>query len=624
MTAITPPELPPLIVNRSGKNRYVFTYKNHWDPRVKRSTRGKGDTTSVGKLIEVDGSPDYGEILFNEEFKAKYPQLRQLRVFRWKGGKLEFKPVDEEVVTAATPGSIVKLHAGATWALNQIAGASPLGKALREAFPKYKQDVRILSLACYIVLSGDSSLCNYEEFAESTWLPYRHGTTSASCSRLLRAITEDTVSKFLNRLIREYCRQHGEAITARRFWALDSTSGSSYPENIASVEYGYNKDMEPLPQANVLLIADQKTGEEICYRNFDGNVPDVCALRNTLAELTMMGIDCSNVILVTDHGYGSHKNWDDLLRNNISFVCNARLNLNALIKQTIDEHYAELLDWNNRIPFIKQNAVTVPIVWKYDEYPAEGKHKQRNAEKTLYIHLYFNKDINDEAERRLQTSLTGALAQMSDDPGKLTEHQKQLIKKYTEKQDDGKLRINMYKVDTALRYSGVRMLVSDCITDALECCVAYEERNQVEYAFTTLKARLGCNYTGVHSTKAWEARVFLQVLATAISGMVRARIKLYNETAKKDTGKYRVHYDSDARLLAKLNNVCMTEVPNGWIFDEVADKHRELFQILNVPVPAAEQVFARDAEGDVFEEADDVSDVLLEDVLLADDSVEDL
>ena len=118
--------------------------------------------------------------------------------------------------------------------------------------------------------------------------------------------------------------------------------------------------------------------------------------------------------------------------------------------------------------------------------------------------------------------------------------------------------------------------------------------------------------------------MFLQVLATAISGMVRARIKLYNETAKKDTGKYRVHYDSDARLLAKLNNVCMTEVPNGWIFDEVADKHRELFQILNVPVPAAEQVFARDAEGDVFEEADDVSDVLLEDVLLADDSVEDL
>lgn len=619
MKSITPPELPPLIVNRSGKNRYVYTYKNHWDPKVKRSTRGKGDTTCVGKFVEVDDNPDYGEIFFNEEFKEKYPQLRRLRVFRWKGGKLEFKPVDEEVVNAVNPGKIVKLHAGATWALNQIVAASPLAKALRGAFPKYKQYVRILSLAYYLLISRDSSLCNYEEFAECTWLPYRHGTTSASCSRLLRAITKDKVCNFLNILNREYRRQHGESITERRFWALDSTSISSYSENIASVEYGHNKDMVPLPQTNVMMIVDQKTGEPIYFRNFDGNVPDVSTVRNTLAELTMMGIDYSNAVLVTDRGYGSQKNWDDLLRNNMSFVSNARLNLNTLIKQTIDEHYAELLDWNNYIPFIRQSAVTVPIVWKYDEYPVEGKRKQLNAEKTLYLHLYYSMSINSETVQQIQTSLTEALAKMSGDPGKLTEYQQQLINKYTDKQDDGKLRINMHKVETSLRYSGVRVLVSDCISDALECCVAYEERNQVEYAFNTLKARLGSYRTGVHSTEAWEAKVFLQVLATAISGMVRARIRLYNETAKKDKRKYRVHYDSDSKLLAKLNNVYMTEFPKGWIFDEVAGKRKELFQILNVPVPTAEQVFARDAEGDVFEDADDFYGMMLED-----DDFEDL
>ena len=30
MTAYTTPELPRLIVNGSGKYKYVFTYKNHW------------------------------------------------------------------------------------------------------------------------------------------------------------------------------------------------------------------------------------------------------------------------------------------------------------------------------------------------------------------------------------------------------------------------------------------------------------------------------------------------------------------------------------------------------------------------------------------------------------------
>lgn len=148
----------------------------------------------------------------------------------------------------------------------------------------------------------------------------------------------------------------------------------------------------------------------------------------------------------------------------------------------------------------------------------------------------------------------------------------------------------MAKVDETLRYAGVRVLVSDAIDDALQCCVAYEERNQVEYAFSTLKARLECNRTQVHSTQSWEGKLFLQMLAMAISGMVRSRVKLYNQNAKKDKATYRVHYDSDRKLLAKLNNVYMTQFDNVFMFDEIAGKKKELFNILNVPVPNVEQV----------------------------------
>lgn len=55
MSAITPPKLPKLIVNSSGKYKYVFTYKNRWDKEVKRSTRGKGDTHCVGNLVSLIG-----------------------------------------------------------------------------------------------------------------------------------------------------------------------------------------------------------------------------------------------------------------------------------------------------------------------------------------------------------------------------------------------------------------------------------------------------------------------------------------------------------------------------------------------------------------------------------------
>ena len=620
MPAITPPELPRFIVNASGKYKYVFTYKNRWDKEAKRSTRGKGDTTSVGRLVPVEGRPDCGEILFNEEFKKKFPQLRLLRVFRYKGGRLEFKPIDENEVNVLRPSEIVRLHGGATWALNQIVGDTPLARVLRDVFPRHKTFLRLLSLAYYLVITRNPSLCDYEEFAECTWLPYRRGCTSGSISRLLQGITKDKICKFLTKLNQEYNKAHGKSLSERRFWALDSTSITSYSENIDSVERGYNKDLIDAPQTNVLMIVDQKTGETVYYRNFDGNVPDVSTVRNTLAELAMLKINLENVVLVTDRGYGSKANWEDMLRNNMSFVSNARLNLNGAIKETIDAHYQELLNWNSTVSFIKQNAVTVPVEWKYDEFPVAGKRSQKNASKTLYMHLYFNKAINDEMAGRLQMGLSGALEQHKANPAKLTDTQRKLLDRYTQ-ESKGSLRIDMRKVDESLRYAGVRVLVSDTIKDALECCVAYEERNQVEYAFNMLKAELNCNRTKVHSTKAWEGRLFLQVLATAIGGMVRARIKLYNESAKQDKKKYRVHYDSDHKLLAKLQNIYMTQFNAGFMFDEIVGKKKELFKILNVPVPTVEQVIADEPEDIDQDELRDLNEIA---ALTCGDDLEDL
>lgn len=619
MPAITPPELPKLIVNGSGKYKYVFTYKNRWDKEAKRSTRGKGDSCSVGKLVVSEDRPDYGEVLFNEEFRKKHPQLKFFRVFRHKGGKLEFKPIEEEI-NAMKPTEIVRLHAGASWALNQIVGATPLGRVLKATFPQHKTYLRLLSLAYFLVINKDASLCNFEEFAECTWLPYRKGITSGSISRLLQKIDKNKVSQFLNQLNREYQRQHGSGIAERRFWALDSTSITSYSENISSVTYGHNKDLIDAPQTNVMTIVDQQTGELIYYRNFDGNVPDVSTVRNTLAELAMMKIDYSNAVLVTDRGYGSNTNWDDMLRNNMSFVSNARLNLNGAIKEIIDSNYSELLNWNRGISFIDQNALTVPVEWKYDEFPTEGKRQQKKSSKTLYVHLYYSKAISDEMSRRLQTSLTVAVLQYNSDPKRLTDAQKKLVNRYVD-DCDGQGCINMHKVDETLRYAGVRVLVSDTIKDALECCVAYEERNRVEYAFHTLKARLNCNRTMVHSTQAWEGKLFLQMLATAISGMVRARIKLYNETALQNKKKYRVHYDSDNKLLNKLNNIYMTQFAQGWMFDEIVGEKKELFKILNVPVPNVEQVIENESVDDDW---DDALDAEQWGDLSIDDGMEDL
>lgn len=618
MAVINTPELPSLIVNRSGSNRYyVYTYKNKWDKETKRATRGKGDTTCVGKYIPDPEREGYGEILFHEEFKNRYPELEHLRVFRFKGGKLEFKAIEEENAVHKSKETAV-MHGGATWALNEIVGNSMLGKVLKDVFPEYNTALKLLSLAYYLVIRSDAAMTNYEEFAECTWLPYQKALVSSSISRTLKGITQAKVEKFFTKLQQAYEQKQGQEIQEHRFWALDSTSVTSYSEEISSVAYGHNKDLIQAPQTNVLMIVDQSNGQPVYCRHFDGNVPDVSTIRNTLADFANMKFDTSNVVLVTDRGYGSIKNYDDMLRSNISFINNVKLNA-KFVTDTIDAHYKELIDWNNFNAYLNQNAVTVPVEWKYDGFLVDGRRQQKKDMKQVYMHLYFNSEICNAAITNLQGRLAAALKVFSTNPSNLTDYETKLINTYTV-EEDGKRKISMSKVDQTLRYAGVRVLISDVVKDAQECHIAYEERNQVEYAFNTMKSRLNCNRTKVHSDDAWLGKLFLQMLATSISGMVRSRVKDYNDTAKASKGKYRVHWDSDGKLLNRLNNIYVKLIDGGWMFNEIAGERAELFSILGVPVPGT-QSFAQTQQ---FEDDEPPELAYLEEIQRERDQARDL
>ena len=75
MPNITLPELPPLIINGSAKNRDAMTYKNTWDPVKKRPARSKGNSRSVGKCLPVNGKKDCWEIVFTVCHRFAYQGL---------------------------------------------------------------------------------------------------------------------------------------------------------------------------------------------------------------------------------------------------------------------------------------------------------------------------------------------------------------------------------------------------------------------------------------------------------------------------------------------------------------------------------------------------------------------
>ena len=123
------PQLPPLIIKKSPSAFYVYTYKNKWDPEKKRSYRA-----SFKKVGTVTSGEKEGRIRWDDHFLAERPELRDFICER-KGKDYVFTPMNEGGFTLSQAMEVKQLHAGATWALDQLVVQSPIGEALKTAFP---------------------------------------------------------------------------------------------------------------------------------------------------------------------------------------------------------------------------------------------------------------------------------------------------------------------------------------------------------------------------------------------------------------------------------------------------------------------------------------------------------
>ena len=83
------------------------------------------------------------------------------------------------------------------------------------------------------------------------------------------------------------------------------------------------------------MLVEQMTGLPIYYRLYDGDVPDVSTVRNTIAShCRLFDNDENKFVFVTDRGYISNANIDDFIRNNLSFVTNTRVASTKFIQTT--------------------------------------------------------------------------------------------------------------------------------------------------------------------------------------------------------------------------------------------------------------------------------------------------
>lgn len=145
MAVIDVPQLPPSLFNKNGKYTYVCTYKNHWDPKLGRSVRTKGENVTVGKIL---GGELTGRIIWAEDFIKQFPILSVLKTervvdkFKSKGKLTRYKleisqadeleDIEENTLFVRKAKDLRVVHAGATWLLDEVIADTPLSKALRD------------------------------------------------------------------------------------------------------------------------------------------------------------------------------------------------------------------------------------------------------------------------------------------------------------------------------------------------------------------------------------------------------------------------------------------------------------------------------------------------------------
>lgn len=572
----------------------MYTYKNVWDRVLKRSKRG--ESKKIGKIL---GGQKDGVICFDESFLQERPEFRSFQVER-KGKEYVFTPLNESGTTLTQLQEVKQLHAGATWALDQLVAQSPVGEALKWAFPQRRDYLKILSICYFIILNQDNNISKYETFAEVTRLPWGAPLAPSSISRVFRKIRNQQIETYFSVFRDELLEQQEKYGDKNEITlALDSTSGSNYViNNLLNLERHRYEDEDNLPLINLLALTDYESGIAFFYRAYDGKVPAAKTVSQVISENA--GLSLKNVVFVSDKGYSDAKNINDCLRNKLGFLFNVQCAMpDSFAQELIDGEKENLRDLNRMDWLTKVFQITKEINWTFESDLVEGQVTSKKTKEStiLYWHIYFNRQFAENARQGLIERIDRVREKIYNGE-ELDENELTLLEDVFEKHEEGDMisyTISNEKVDQKLRYKGYQMLVSDKISDARKAWCVYQERRILEDTFKTLKTRLSCVRNRVSDNESLIGKTFVQFLATSIEMIVRARLRKYLEEGKA-SDSLPTDYDPARGILDSLNNVMQTKFCEGYYFGESAEQKRGLFEALGVSVPGPETEKEQDYE----------------------------
>ena len=470
---------------RSGIT-YFYESKSFWDKekkqsRSKRTLIGRLDP-KTGKMVPTDGRGK------RRKDRQSNPQVQP------------------------TPQT-KRLYYGATYLFDQIGEQTGVTQDLKACFPnQYKQ---ILSLAYYLILEDQNPLSRFTKWSKTHVHPCGKDIPSQRSSEIFQSITEASKMAFF--------RLQGQRRLEQEYWAYDSTSISSYSESLSYVQYGKNKDNDPLPQVNLSLLFGEKSGLPFYYRKTCGNIPDVKTVKELLYELDLLGY--SKVKLVMDRGYYSADNINALYKDHVKFICGAPITL-----RYAKDFIAEVGHSKSNYDFYNSNfeiyVFTKTIGGDYEQKrPYKGDILE--GKRRMYLHLYFNPEKAVDDAKRFNKKLDLLKEELlKDKRNPLHEKDYQRFFDVGPDQKIGStLHCNQEAVKEACASHGFFLLISNEVKDPTSALMLYRMRDVVEKAFGNIKERLNLQRTLVSSESSLEGKFFVEFVALIFLSYLKKRME---------------------------------------------------------------------------------------------------
>lgn len=535
---------------------YVYESYSYWDkkkkqPRSKRVLIGKIDP-NTGEMIPTDGRCKH--------LSTEGKKLAQQKKAQEDANQQAVRNEEDKRLITNTRRSFF----GATYLLTSIAEKTGLAADLKRCFPDTYQ--QILSLAYYLILEDSSALSRFSRWAATHEHPYGLDIPSQRSSEILQSITEGAKMEFFRCLAKR--RKHEE------YWAYDSTSISSYSEQLNQVKYGHNKDHEPLPQLNLLLLYGESSNLPFYYRKLAGNIPDVKTVRTLIADVEPLGV--KKVKLLMDRGFYSSENINSMLANHYKFLIGISTTLSE-VKRMIEKHANTMRNLDNYDTQHDVFCVSEKVDWFATKRSKRELTEVQITPKRMYVHLYFNHTRAAEDEKNFMKRMA-ALRDELEKGERVKSHEAAYTKYFNMRKVKGgiKVEINREAMQEAQARFGYFALMSNEIKCAREALLLYRNRDVVEKAFSNIKERLNGNRLLVSSEEALEGKLFVHFIGLFLLSYIKKQMQEHEMF-----GKYTM-----ASLLDELDVIERIHIPGKTpIVREILSKQIQIYEKMAVPPP---------------------------------------